>query len=147
MTVLRALTRGAGWLVIDLPCRFWLSADDHAPRPVWVYPLGWVAVIGAAGLGGSALALAHGTNATDGLLEGAQTGMLAVLAWVVYAALLLLALWVRGVSPAALLNHAHPRAAGPARHGRTASESGWRRPGEPYFFPVRRRTPPGRDGR
>lgn len=126
---LRALPR---WLVVDLPCRFYLSAEDRGSRPVWIYFVGWLTVVAGCVAGGAVVGLAGAGAFLDGVLAGLRFGLLAVLAWIAYAVLFLLVLWFRGESPVAVLNR--DVLVGPAqsrsRHGRQATDVGWRRPGD-----------------
>lgn len=130
-----SIQRFVRWLFVVLPCRFHLSAEDRGSRPVWVYSAGWVVVGLVAAAAGAGVALVRGDALLDGLLVGAQLGLLLVLAWVTYAVAFLLVLWFRCVSPASVLNVSTPVGGGPSgrsRHGRAAADVGWRRPGEPF---------------
>lgn len=121
------------WLVVDLPCRFYLSAEERGGRPVWIYLVGWLAVVAGCSAGGTALGLAQGGAVLDGAFSGARFGLFGVLVWIGYAVVFLLALWFRGESPAAVLNRHLPVATADnrsARHARAAEDAGWRRRGD-----------------
>lgn len=121
------------WLLVDLPCRFYLSAEDRGSRPVWVYFVGWLVVVAGCTLGGGAIGAGQGGSFVDGLFVGARFGLLAVLAWIGYAVLVLLVLWFRGRSPAAVLNRhlAAPSADTRAgRHARESTDVPWRQAGD-----------------
>ena len=151
--VLGSVARLPRWLVVDLPCRFWLVADDHAPTRLWRFVAGWVLVVGAAGGVGAMAAAASGGLVQDGFFSGLRVGLLVVLGWIAYAVLFLLLLWFRAVSPSVVLDESlgassrtAPAGAGGGavpgrggRHLRHAPDTPWRRPGEPLLFPVRRR--------
>ncbi|GEM_PF-6197603 len=133
MGALRRLRGLPRWLVVDLPCRFYLSAEDRGSRPVWVYFVGWLTVVAGCVVGGAVAGLAGAGAFLDGVFAGLRLGLLAVLAWVTYAVLFLLVLWFRGESPAAVLNRdvlVAPAQTRRSRHGRQALDVGWRRPGD-----------------
>lgn len=130
MRSVAAIQRFFRWVLVLLPCRFHLSAEDRGSRPVWIYTAGWAAVALAAALAGVVVALGRGEPVLDGLLVGGQVGLVLVLAWVTYAVAFLLVLWARCISPASVLNLGPPAEGRRGRHGRAAADIGWRKPGD-----------------
>ncbi|WP_344176723.1 hypothetical protein [Kribbella lupini] len=110
------------------PCRLYQLGESTGGSVPLVFVLGLLGC--AAALGGlfALIAVLTGASAEDYFFTGAIAGLLAITAWALYAVLVLVGLWLRGISPATYVDL-------PASTGRHASttpdEPTWRRRGDP----------------
>jgi hypothetical protein len=112
------------------PCRLYQLGEASGGSVPFVFV---VALFGfSAALGGvfALIALVTGASPGDYFFTGAIAGLLTVTAWALYAVLVLVVLWLRGISPATI-------ASAPPSQGKHASSTAdappWRRRGDPLI--------------
>jgi hypothetical protein len=115
-------------LLLAGPCRLYVLGQTSGGAVPYLLLVGGAAVVTACGGVGALWGLAATANAKEGFLDGVGVGLTAVIAWTLYAAALLLVLWIIGRSPQDLLDVDDDSASG--RHAGPVPEIGWRERGE-----------------
>ncbi len=127
------LARVVRWVLLVAPCRFYLAGEASGGAAPWSFLAAFCgAALGGGGLG-ALIAVGLNEPITDGLWSGLFVGMVAVLAWSVYALLALLALWVLGRAPAEVVLSGTPAR---GRHAGPVDRGGWRRRREDPLVPA-----------
>ncbi|ONI67369.1 hypothetical protein BWI15_30005 [Kribbella sp. ALI-6-A] len=115
------------------PCRLYLLGEATGGAVPFAFLFGLFGF--AAALGGvfALIAVVVGASVGDYFFTGAMAGLGTVTAWAVYACLVFVVLWIRGISPAAVPG-VLPTAPSTAKHAATTSDTlEWRRRGQPLI--------------
>jgi hypothetical protein len=110
------------------PCRLYQLGESTGGSVPFVFILGLFGFAAALGGAFALIGVLTGASAEDYFFTGAIAGLLTVTAWTLYAVLVLVVLWLRGISPATYV--ALPASTG--KHAAiTAADPIWRRRGDP----------------
>lgn len=95
MWIVRAL-RG---LLLTGPCRLYLLGQESGGAVPYLFLAAGASVVTVCGGAGALWGLAVTAHAWEGFLDGVGAGLTAVVAWTLYAAVVLIVLWVIGKPP------------------------------------------------
>jgi hypothetical protein len=114
-------------LLLTGPCRLYVLGQDGGGAVPYLFLAAGAVVVAVCGGAGALWGLAMTAGVREGFLDGIGVGLIAVVAWTLYAAAVLIVLWVIGKPPDLLLTAAHEPT---GRHAGPGGEVEWRERGD-----------------
>ncbi|MEV6287214.1 hypothetical protein [Kribbella sp. NPDC051770] len=120
------------WIFLTGPCRLYLLGEASGGSVPYTFVAGLFGTAAAFGGVFALIAAMAGASVEDYFFTGVLTGLLTVTAWAAYAFVVYGVLWLRGISPAAVVS-AHTSTEAKPASSRPADDPHWRHPGGPVI--------------